>query len=76
MYPNLENEMSINRITKQKISKLLKLRYATVLDKFSGKSRFFYDEAKKIKDEFFADLEIEYLFDTGKKEENHRKDAS
>lgn len=71
MYPNLEKEMIEKKITKISISKLLKLRYATILDKFSGKSRFFYDEAKKIKDEFFPEIEIEYLFNTDETKEGH-----
>lgn len=64
MYQNLEKEMNMHKVTKVSISKLLNLRYATVIDKFNGKSRFFYDEAKQIKDSFFPELEIEYLFET------------
>lgn len=73
MYINLENEMNIKKITKVSVSKLLNLRYATVIDKFSGKSRFFYDEAKQIKDHFFPELEIEYLFSS---EDNQHKNVS
>lgn len=63
MYKNLEAEMARQKITKTNLSKLLEVRYATVLDKMSGKSRFFYDEANKIKNSFFPDLSLEYLFE-------------
>ena len=64
MYYNLVKEMKIKSISKKDIATLLGLRYATVLDKFSGKSRFFYDEAKKVKDKYFPEFDIEYLFKT------------
>ena len=65
MYKNLEAEMARQKITKINLSNLLEVRYATVLDKMSGKSRFFYDEAIKIKNYFFPDLSLEYLFESG-----------
>lgn len=62
MYPNLRAEMAYNGVTIKDISNFLGVRYATVSDKMLGKSRFFFDEALKIKNEFFAEYEIEYLF--------------
>jgi hypothetical protein len=49
-------------VKKTDIAKLLGLRYATVIDKMSGKSRFYYDECMKIKEKFFPKLSLEYLF--------------
>lgn len=63
MYRNLEAEMARHKVTKTDIAKLLELRYATVLDKMNGHSRFFYDEAKKIKEQFFTEISLEYLFE-------------
>lgn len=64
MYRNLVAEMTRKGLKKTDLAELLKLRYATVLDKISGKSRFFYDEAKAIKDAYFVELELEYLFES------------
>jgi len=62
-YKNLRAEMAREGITIGVISKFLKVRYATVCDKLNGRSRFFSDEAIKIKKHFFPNLLIEYLFD-------------
>lgn len=64
MYRNLEAEMARNGITKSELSNSLGVRYATVLEKMNGKSRFYYDEAIKIKMTFFPDLPLEYLFES------------
>lgn len=63
MYKNLEAEMVRKGISKKDLSESLNVRYATILDKMNGNSRFFYDEALKIKEIFFPDLTIEYLFE-------------
>lgn len=62
-YKNLKAEMAREGIKIGVIAKFLELRYATVWDKLNGKSRFYSDEAIKIKKEFFPMLQIEYLFD-------------
>jgi predicted transcriptional regulator len=64
MYKNLEAEMVRKGITRKDIAHLLKVRYATVSWKLSGKSRLYYDEALKIKNTFFPEFTIEYLFET------------
>ena len=58
------NAVKSAEITKKDIAKLLRVRYATVLDKMNGKYRFYYDEALTIKKAFFPNLDIEYLFDS------------
>ena len=67
MYKNLEAEMTRLGISRKEISKLLNVRYATVIWKLNGKSRFFYDEAIAIKKAFFPNSSVEYLFDTDQK---------
>lgn len=62
-YKNLRAEMARNGVTIKQIAELLGVRFATVSDKMNGRSRFFCDEAIKIKRKFFPNLPIEYLFD-------------
>lgn len=61
-YSNLRAEMARNGVTVMQIAELLKVRYATVSDKLNGRSRFFCDEAIKIKRHFFPHCSVEYLF--------------
>jgi hypothetical protein len=63
MYRNLEAEMVRRGIDRQEIAEFLKVRYATVVDKLSGKYPFKLDEALAIKKRFFPNLSIEYLFE-------------
>jgi len=63
MYKNLSNAMKQKNITATQIAELLEVRLATVSDKINGKSRFYFDEAMKIKKIFFPEFEIEYLFE-------------
>jgi len=62
MYRNLEAEMARHKITKADLAKFLGVRYATIIDKTNGKSKFYYDEAIKIKKHFFPNYSLEYLF--------------
>lgn len=63
MYRNLFNAMKQKNITATQIAELLGVRLATVSDKINGKSRFYFEEALKIKKIFFPEFEIEYLFE-------------
>ena len=63
MYRNLEAEMVRYGVTRNHIAKILNLRYASIIDKLSGKYSFKLDEAFKIQREFFPNLTIEYLFE-------------
>lgn len=69
MFNNLNAEMARNGVTKKDIAKLLGVRYATVIDKTNGKSRFYYDEVLKIQKEFFPNCTIEYLFESERTKE-------
>lgn len=63
MYRNLKAEKARNNVTNEKIATCLGVRKATISDKLNGRSRFFFDECLKIKQEFFPELPLEYLFD-------------
>lgn len=65
MYRNLLAEMARRGISKKDLALFLEMRYPTVVDKTNGKSRFYLDEAFKIRDRFFPDCKIEYLFREG-----------
>jgi DNA-binding XRE family transcriptional regulator len=62
MYKNLIAEMEAKHLTKLSMAKQLNMRYATLIDKTNGKYPFTLNEAKRIKDTFFPDLSLEYLF--------------
>ena len=64
MYNNLEAEMARNKVTRKDLMILLDVRYATIIDKLKGRYSFTLDEALKIKNELFPDIDFEYLFDT------------
>lgn len=61
-YPNLRAEMSRNGVKQTDIAKLLGVREVTVSKKMNGKSAFDINEAFLIKETFFPDLTIDYLF--------------
>ncbi len=63
MYKNLLNSMKSKNITLTQLSELLNVRLATISDKVNGKSRFYFDEAIKIKKVFFPEYEVEFLFE-------------
>lgn len=63
IYKNLAAEMARKGITKKDLAKSLNMRYPTIVDKTNGKSRLYLDEAVKIRDMFFQEFDLEYLFD-------------
>ena len=69
MHRNLRAEMARGSITMGDIAEFLDVRTATVSDKKSGKYRFYYDEAVAIKNHFFKELEVEYLFKRSEEKE-------
>ena len=64
MFPNLMAEMARKGITQKDISTCIKKDKSTLSDKMNGKREFKISEIKKIKDTFFPDLTLDYLFDT------------
>ena len=65
MYKNLKAEMAKNSVRGKDIAKALGTRQATISSRLTGKTEFSYKEAKRIKDTFFPDVELEYLFEEG-----------
>lgn len=62
MYPNLNAEMSRYNINQKDISSALSIGSATLSEKMTGKKDFKLKECKKIKDLFFKNCTIDYLF--------------
>lgn len=75
MYRNLEAEMVRNGIYRKDLAKLLNVRYATVVQKLNGRYKFNLDEAFDIKNSYFPNFSIEYLFSTDENQ-NLRKEVS
>jgi plasmid maintenance system antidote protein VapI len=73
MHRNLRAEMAREGITMVDIADFLNLRYATVNEKVNGKYRFYYDEALKIKQRFFPDRSLEYLFANDKQQSKKKE---
>lgn len=64
-YVNLKAEMARHGIKQIELANLLNVREATISEKINGKYAFDIDEALKIKNEFFQNISIEYLFSKG-----------
>ena len=64
MYYNLVATMKRKKITTGQIAELLNCRIATVSDKINGKREcgFYFEEAERIKNVFFNEFEIGWLF--------------
>lgn len=64
MYPNLRAEMARKNIKSVVVAEILGISYDTMSNKMNGKSDFTRTEIFKIRDKFFPDLTLEYLFET------------
>lgn len=62
MYLNLEAEIARHQIKKPEMAAAIGKNYITLTQKISGKKPFFLEEALKIQETFFPDLDIKYLF--------------
>lgn len=69
MLSNLEKVRKQNKVTLVDLADLLEVRYQTVADKINGVSDFKFGEALLIKNTFFPEYEIEFLFSTEKNQE-------
>ena len=63
MLSNLIAEMARIGINRSDLAKATGLSYGTILKKVNGEYEFDMSEAKKIKQKFFPDLSLEYLFE-------------
>lgn len=61
---NLEAEMKRKKISRSDIAHLLGLSYRTIHSRFNGTSDWGYSECVKVRDAYFPDLELSYLFQT------------
>lgn len=71
---NLKGEMAKRGITIEEISKELGIHRNSVSNKLNGDSSFTIEEAFKIQDKYFPDLELKYLFKAEPFEELFQKD--
>ena len=66
LYPNLKAEMGRNGIKNIEIAKCLEVNLSTITAKFTIPDRIKLAECYKIRNKFFPDLSMEYLFATKK----------
>jgi len=66
LYKNLLAEMARKSVNKKDLAEFLNMRYPTIVDKTNGKSRFYLDEAFKIRNKFFPECDVLYLFEVDK----------
>ncbi|MEC0271898.1 XRE family transcriptional regulator [Peribacillus frigoritolerans] len=72
MLKNLKIEMLRSDVKPAQIAEFLNRRYATIIDKLNGHYDFTFKEALKIKNEFFPEHSLEYLF-VGDDEDDSKK---
>ena len=65
---NLEAEMKRIGISRLDIAKLLNVSYRTAHSKFNGESKWQYAECVLIRDTYFPDKDLSYLFPYSKEE--------
>jgi len=69
LFPNLDAELARRNIKRSDVAKdLFNGRTATVSDKLNGKYPLLLEEAIKIRNHYFSDLELGYLFEVKEKE--------
>ena len=61
---NLEAEMKRKKISRSDIASLLGLSYRTIHSRFNGESEWGYTECVKVRDTYFPDKTLDYLFAT------------
>ena len=66
---NLEAEMKRYGVSRSDIADLLGLSYRTIHSRFNGESEWGYAECVKIRDMYFPDKSLDYLFETDTKGE-------
>ena len=64
---NLEAEMTRKRISRRDIAELVGVTYRTIHSKFNGGSEWTLSECLKIRDKFFPEMELDYLFTVDEK---------
>ena len=64
-YANLRGEMAKKGVLIEDIAALLGIHRNSVANKLKGSCAFTTDEAMKIQEKYFPDLELKYLFKRG-----------
>lgn len=59
---NLEAEMKRKGISRSDIADTLNVSYRTVHSRFNGESEWSYTDCVKVRDKYFPDMTLEYLF--------------
>ena len=62
MFKNLEAEMTRQNISRADLSRSLGLQYSTIVRKLLGRTSFTLNEVEHIRDKFFPELTVGYLF--------------
>ena len=63
MFPNLNAEMARKGLKRKDLARVFKGRIPSVSEKLNGKYPLYLDEARQIRDEFFPEYSIDYLFE-------------
>lgn len=63
MLHNLISELAVKKITRKKISEETGISQRALYDKINGKTEFTLDEMLVIRDTFFPELTLDYLFE-------------
>lgn len=71
---NLEAEMKRNKISRSDIANLLGLSYRTIHSRFNGESEWGYTECVKVRDAYFPDKSLDYLFATDETGSEERRE--
>lgn len=56
--------MKRHNISRMDIANLLNVSYSTIHSRFNGNSEWIYNECVLIRDSFFPELTLDYLFST------------
>ncbi len=64
MYPNLIKALKEKHIKREEVAELLSISQSTLSCKINGKSDFRVYETKLIKETYFPELKIDFLFST------------
>ena len=62
MFRNLEAELTRKNITRKDLARILGINVSTCSEKLTKPGRLKLDEAFKIRDTLFPEMQIEYLF--------------
>lgn len=62
MLHNLQAEIARKKVLQAEIAKAISVSDRTIRKKMTGETKFTFPEARKIRDTFFPNMELDYLF--------------